>query len=245
MKSNYILGRTVGEPDNIFTDGKRFTRAKLVLWGMIATDVELSASDRLIAWFILDHFNVRRRISFPSHNRLSGLAGISVRQSKRCVQNIVRREWIFITKGGGRCPGGGGYANTYRPNWSKLDDNEDQTVTPVSPLTGDDSDTRVTFETGKGDKSGAETVTPESPQPLDNNHYIDSSYSPVDVGDDDEFDKFYNKQCAHWNIDKMSARAEYDRWREKGVSAKNMLAGAMRPLFGCLPKTQDDTGGTT
>lgn len=132
------------------------TALKLKFYDALVCDPELSAVALRVAWLLLSKYlNSRSLVAWPSAETLAGDLGSSVRQVRRAIEQLTKRRWFEIERGGGRR-----HSNVYSATFERV---TDMSPFPVRAATSAETVTRTVVN---GDKNGRETVTylsPDSP----------------------------------------------------------------------------------
>ena len=168
------------------------TETPITRWqwlGRVMLDSELSASARIVAYWLYEHANKETMIAFPSVNTLAKLSGFSERQVKRARAALISRGWLALVQRAAGPKAGARYAlrllvAPISPRHVGIKAAErmysaDVGATPVTPR-GDISDgTGVIRDTATG-------VRPDTQTSESKHHKVTSASSSDDDDADDE-----------------------------------------------------------
>ena len=94
---------------------KRSLANKWTLVGLINKDRDLKPVDKVVAWFLLNHYNLKTGRCFPSHQRLAEESNYSLRQVKYATKRLCTKYFRLKRRGHT------GSANEYLPVFELID----------------------------------------------------------------------------------------------------------------------------
>ena len=94
---------------------KRSLANKWTLVGLINKDRDLKPVDKVVAWFLLNHYNLKTGRCFPSHQRLAEESNYSLRQVKYATKRLCVKYFHLKRRGHT------GSANEYLPVFELID----------------------------------------------------------------------------------------------------------------------------
>ena len=98
---------------------KRTLANKWVLKGLIDGDRSLKPVDKVVAWFILNHYNLTTGKCYPSHKLLAEESGYKIRHVKTATKRLCQKYFRLKRRGHT------GRANEYEPVFELIDHNKD------------------------------------------------------------------------------------------------------------------------
>ena len=98
---------------------KRTLASKWVLKGLIDSDRTLKPVDKVVAWFLLNHYNLSIGKCYPSHQLLAEESGYKIRHVKTATKRLCQKYFHLKRKGHT------GSANEYEPVFELIDHNKD------------------------------------------------------------------------------------------------------------------------
>ncbi len=98
---------------------KRTLANKWVLKGLIDGDRSLKPVDKVVAWFILNHYNLTTGKCYPSHKLLAEESGYKIRHVKNATKRLCQKYFRLKRRGHT------GSANEYEPVFELIDKNKD------------------------------------------------------------------------------------------------------------------------
>jgi hypothetical protein len=98
---------------------KRTLANKWVLKGLIDGDRSLKPVDKVVAWFILNHYNLTTGKCYPSHKLLAEESGYKIRHVKTATKRLCQKYFRLKRRGHT------GSANEYEPVFELIDKNKD------------------------------------------------------------------------------------------------------------------------
>ena len=98
---------------------KRTLVSKWVLKGLIDGDRSLKPVDKVVAWFLLNHYNLTTGKCYPSHQLLAEESGYKIRHVKSATKRLCQKYFRLKRKGHT------GSANEYEPIFELIDHNKD------------------------------------------------------------------------------------------------------------------------
>ena len=98
---------------------KRTLANKWVLKGLIDKDRSLKPVDKVVAWFLLNHYNLITGKCYPSHQLLAEESGYKIRHVKSATKRLCQKYFRLKRKGHT------GSANEYEPVFELIDHNKD------------------------------------------------------------------------------------------------------------------------
>ena len=94
---------------------KRSLANKWAFIGLINKDSDLKPVDKVVAWFLLNHYNLKTGRCFPSHKRLAEESNYSLRQVKYATKRLCAKYFYLKRRGHT------GSANEYMPLFELID----------------------------------------------------------------------------------------------------------------------------
>ena len=94
---------------------KRSLANKWAFIGLINKDRDLKPVDKVVAWFLLNHYNLKTGRCFPSHKRLAEESNYSLRQVKYATKRLCAKYFYLKRRGHT------GSANEYMPLFELID----------------------------------------------------------------------------------------------------------------------------
>ena len=98
---------------------KRTLANKWVLKGLIDGDRTLKPVDKVVAWFLLNHYNLTTGQCNPSHKLLAEESGYEIRHVKSATKRLCQKYFRLKRRGHT------GRANEYEPVFELIDKNKD------------------------------------------------------------------------------------------------------------------------
>ena len=98
---------------------KRTLASKWVLKGLIDSDRTLKPVDKVVAWFLLNHYNPITGKCYPSHQLLAEESGYKIRHVKSATKRLCQKYFRLKRRGHT------GSANEYEPVFELIDHNKD------------------------------------------------------------------------------------------------------------------------
>ena len=98
---------------------KRTLANKWVLKGLIDKDRSLKPVDKVVAWFILNHYNLTTGQCNPSHQLLAKESGYKIRHVKSATKRLCQKYFRLKRRGHT------GRANEYEPVFELIEKNKD------------------------------------------------------------------------------------------------------------------------
>ena len=98
---------------------KRTLANKWVLKGLIDGDRSLKPVDKVVAWFLLNHYNLTTGKCYPSHQLLAEESGYKIRHVKSATKRLCQKYFRLKRRGHT------GSANEYEPVFELIDHNKD------------------------------------------------------------------------------------------------------------------------
>ena len=89
------------------------------LKGLIDKDRSLKPVDKVVAWLLLDHYNLTTGKCYPSHQLLAEESGYKIRHVKSATKRLCQKYFRLKRKGHT------GSANEYEPVFELIDHNKD------------------------------------------------------------------------------------------------------------------------
>ncbi len=93
---------------------------KWKLFRLILTDPFLKPIDRQVAYFLLDHCNIKKGLCYPSHELLAKEAHCCLRSAKSATRRLCQRKWFTLLQRGRP-----GRANDYWPAFDRVEHDKD------------------------------------------------------------------------------------------------------------------------
>jgi hypothetical protein len=226
------------KPDNKIAE-------KIQLLMAILADKDAPKSAGQVAGFLLERYNSGRGYAWPGAKTIARAMQISQRTAQYGLM-FLREANYFSAKG----LEGGKSSARYYPNFEK----GTELFGDINKRAADRGAQILSLRGANPDAGGASSFVdprkslhpiPTTTPPKDSIPLSKEDNGHTSCVADEEFDRFFNKHLVIRNIDKGSARAEYGKWREKGVTAEKMFDRTMRFLFLSLPKAKDAARDTT
>ena len=98
---------------------KRTLANKWVLKGLIDKDRSLKPVDKVVAWLLLNHYNLTTGKCYPSHQLLAEESGYKIRHVKSATKRLCQKYFRLKRRGHT------GSANEYEPVFELIDHNKD------------------------------------------------------------------------------------------------------------------------
>ena len=92
---------------------------KWVLKGLIDKDRSLKPVDKVVAWLLLNHYNLTTGKCYPSHRLLAEESGYKIRHVKSATKRLCQKYFRLKRRGHT------GSANEYEPVFELIDHNKD------------------------------------------------------------------------------------------------------------------------
>ena len=98
---------------------KRTLANKWLLKGLIDSDRTLKPVDKVVAWFLLNHYNLKTGKCYPSHKLLAKESGYKLRHVKSATKRLCQKYFRLKRRGHT------GSANEYEPIFELVDKNKE------------------------------------------------------------------------------------------------------------------------